>query len=69
MGLPPSTRCPLVVTGMGLSQDQFESMLATIQREGFFDLGPNEGDGVGTIDRSYALHDLGLDGLDLEQDG
>ena len=54
---------------MGVSQDQFESMLATIQREGVFDLGPNEGDGVGTIDRSYALHDLGLAGLDLEQDG
>jgi hypothetical protein len=60
---------PEVLVQFGVTQDQFEAMVDTIDREGYFDVGPEEGEGVLSIDGDYSLHELGLDGLDHEQSG
>ena len=54
---------------LGIPQKEFEDMLDAIDREGSFEIGPNEPEGIQTIDRTYSLSELGLEGLDRNEGG
>jgi len=44
-------------------------MLDAIDREGDFEIGPNEPEAIQTIDRTYSLSELGLEGPDRKEGG
>ena len=58
-----------VLEPLGVTRGQFEDMVATIEREGYFDLGPNQEDSIVTIDRDYSFHELCIEGLDDDDGG
>ena len=64
---PCSDRLPFldaeVLVKLGIAQEEFEDMLKAIDREGYFEIGPNEPEGIQTIDHAYSLTELGANRL------
>ena len=60
---------PEVLVKLGVPQEEFEDMLEAIDREGYFEIGPDDAQGIQTIDRAYSFSELGLEEPDHDEGG